>query len=482
MGFLRYFPSNTMTSFKIPISGLYTDYYELTMAQGYYLSGMANRRSVFDYYFRDHPFSGGYTIFAGIQDLLDALQQFRFDLGDLEYLHTLGFESDFLSFLQSFHFLGQIWSVKEGEVVFPNTPLVRVESTLIEGQLIETVLLNILNYESLIATKAARIRQVARDRLVAEFGLRRAQGLAGIQGSRAAVIGGVDVTSNVFAARAYALTPVGTQAHSWIQSFNDELTAFRTYVNLYPQNSTLLVDTHNTLESGVPNAIIVAKEMEVKGNRLQGIRLDSGDLAYLSKAARQMLDGEGLNYVKIVASNQLDEYLIRSLIDQGAPIDIFGIGTNLITGQPTAALDGVYKLAMINNEPSIKISDHIAKVNLPGVKQVMRFSDSRGLFYADGIQLLDNQPPEQLFHPVFSEKQCSVEGLAREPLLFQVMKAGEPLCVTSVTAAASYRRERLNHLPMEHKRFENPHIYKVGLSPELLDLRQSLLNVKISGR
>ncbi len=445
------------------------------MAQGYYVSGMARRRSVFDYYFRAHPFGSGYTIFAGIQDVLNALQQFRFDPEDTAYLRKLGFKSDFLAFLESFHFQGDIWSVKEGEIVFPNAPLVRVESTLIEGQLIETVLLNILNYESLVATKASRIRQVAGDRLVAEFGLRRAQGLAGIQGSRAAVIGGVDGTSNVFAAKAFYLTPVGTQAHSWIQSFQDELTAFRTYVNLYPENSTLLVDTYNTLESGVPNAIRVAKEMEKRGNHLRGIRLDSGDLAYLSKAARQMLDREGLDYVKIVASNQLDEFLIRSLIEQKAPIDIFGIGTNLITGQPTAALDGVYKLAMIDNRPSLKISDHIEKVNLPGLKQVYRFSDSDDFFYADGIQLNALPLPKQLFHPVFSEKQCQVAGLTQEGLLSQVMKAGEPVTEFSAEAAASYRKKRLIHLPVEHQRFENPHLYKVGLSPELLELRRTLL-------
>jgi nicotinate phosphoribosyltransferase len=451
------------------------------MAQGYYTNGMAHRRSVFDYYFRANPFDGGYTVFAGIQDVLDALKQFRFGPEDTAYLRKLGFRPEFLTFLESFHFQGDIWSVKEGEIVFPNMPLVRVESTLIEGQLIETVLLNILNYESLVATKASRIRQVAGDRLVAEFGLRRAQGLAGIQGSRAAVIGGVDGTSNVFAAKAFQLTPVGTQAHSWIQSFRDELTAFRTYVKLYPENSTLLVDTYKTLESGVPNAIRVAKEMEKEGNRLQGIRLDSGDLAYLSKAARQMLDREGLNYVKIVASNQLDEYLIRSLIEQGAPIDIFGIGTNLITGQPTAALDGVYKLAMIDDSPSLKISDHIAKVNLPGLKQVYRFSDAVGFFYADGIQLNDTVPPEQLFHPVFPEKQCRVAGLAQEVLLSPVMKAGEPLTSFSADAAASYRKTRLSHLPAEHQRFENPHLYKVGLSPQLLDLRRTLLQKNQSG-
>lgn len=475
MGISLYFFVANMNTLTHPFSGLYTDYYALTMAQGYFFTGRAEQKVIFDYFFRANPYKGGYTIFAGTADLLEALNQFRFEKDDLEFLKVHGFRSEFLSFLKSFSFHGSIQAVREGEVVFPFAPLVRVEGTILEGQLVETLLLNILNFESLIATKASRIRKVVGERLFSEFGLRRAQGLAGIHGSRAAVIGGADSTSNVYAAKSFDLLPVGTQAHSWVQSFENELEAFRAYGDLYPENCTLLVDTYDTLRSGIPNAISVAKEMEKKGHRLKAIRLDSGDLAYLSKAARHMLDEVGLDYVRIMASNQLDEYLIRSLNDQDAPIDAFGVGTNLITGKGSAALDGVYKLAMVDGRPTLKISDNITKVNLPGKKQVIRYMNEKNEFYADGILLTNEKDTEHLYHPIFPEKSCAVDGLKSEQLLHPVMEAGKPASISSTREASAYRQERLALLPEEHQRFENPHSYKVGLSGKVLEMRNALL-------
>src|SRR5579859_839997 len=356
-------------------SGLYTDLYELTMGQGYFLSGMAETPAGFDYFFRETPFKGGYVLFAGLNNLLEALEELSFGEDDLKYLKDLGFQAPFLEYLRKFKFKGRLYSVREGEVIFPLEPVVRVEGTLFETQFIETLLLNFLNFESLIATKASRMVLAARGRRVVDFGLRRAQGLAGTQASRAAVIGGVDATSNVFASLLFSLAPSGTQAHSWIQSFPDELTAFRRYAEIYPDNCIFLADTYNTLKSGIPNAITVAKELEQKGKKLIGVRLDSGDLAYLSKRSREMLDLAGLHYVKIVASNQLDEHIVKSLLDQGAPINSFGIGTNLVTGQDSPALDGVYKLSLLDGNPRLKISENVSKTSLPGLKKVVRYTD-----------------------------------------------------------------------------------------------------------
>ncbi|MGH2567747.1 MAG: nicotinate phosphoribosyltransferase, partial [Bacteroidota bacterium] len=323
-------------------TALYTDFYQLTMAQGYFLTGKSETSAAFDYFFRENPFEGGYVVFAGLSDFLETLQDFRFAKDDLDYLAQVGLQEPFLRYLQQFQFRGTIHSVREGEVVFPVEPIVRVEGNIVETQIIETLLLNFLNFESLIATKAARIKFAAGSRRVVDFGLRRAQGLGGIFASKAAVLGGVEATSNLYTAYHWDLEVSGTQGHSWIQSFDDELSAFRKFAEIFPDRCVLLVDTYNSLRSGIPNAITVAKELESKGHRLVAIRLDSGDLAYLSKHARAMLDAAGLGYVKIVVSNQLDEYVIRSLLEQGAPVDVFGVGTHLVTGRNSPALDGVY--------------------------------------------------------------------------------------------------------------------------------------------
>ena len=457
-------------------SGMYTDYYQLTMAQGYFLTGRSNATSCFDYFFRESPFHGGYVLFAGLTDVLEMIEGFSFSDEIIDYLRKHGFKEEFLRHLRSFKFQGSITSVREGEVVFPLEPLLRVEGTLIEAQIIETLLLNIVNFESLIATKASRVKAAAGGRRVVDFGLRRAQGLGGIHATKAAIIGGIDGTSNVFSAFHNDIPVSGTQAHSWVQSFDDELTAFRKYAEVYPDSCILLVDTYNTLRSGVPNAIIVGKELEERGHRLTAIRLDSGDLAYLSKHARSMLDQAGLSYVKITVSNQLDEYVIRSLLeDQGAPIDMFGVGTRLVTGQPAAALDGVYKLSMCDGEPRLKFSENYTKLTLPGIKTIHRFLNPDGVFTADGVTLDGEQPPENIFHPFFPDQRSSLKNCTSEPLMIRVMEKGRTIVKSTVQESAQYVQERLSHLAAEHKRFEFPHIYRVGISQKLLSLRARLV-------
>ncbi len=458
-----------------PISGLYTDMYELTMAQAYYDEDGHKASACFDYFFRTLPFEGGYVILCGIGDLLNVIENLNFSDEDILWLQNQGFEKSFLSWLQGFRFQGSIYAMNEGEVVFPGEPLLRVEGNMIEIQLIETLLLNYLNFQSLIATKAARMRFVAGHLHLSEFGLRRAQGLGGIHASKAAIAGGFNSTSNSYSARIYDMQAVGTMAHSFVQSYPDELTAFRKFAKAHPSNCTLLVDTYNTLESGVPNAITVAKEMEANGKRLQGIRLDSGDLAYLSKKARQMLDTADLRHVKIVVSNQLDEHLIKSLLDQNAPIDIFGVGTSIATGQPNAALDGVYKLAEINGQPRIKLSENIQKVTLPGIKQVYRYTDENGCFMADAVAFANDPIPDKIIHPFDPEKTMQLDVSKARPLLAKVMENGKRTIEDkNPLQVAAYAKERLQQLPEEHKRFKNPHIYKVGISEPLNEIRNNL--------
>jgi nicotinate phosphoribosyltransferase len=386
--------------------------------------------------------------------------------------------ADFVAYLRDFRFKGTVYAVKEGEVVFPNEPLVRVEGTMLETQIVETLLLNILNFESLIATKAARIRSVAGNRILSDFGLRRAQATGGYYATRASIIGGFDSTSNVKAAHDFHISAGGTMAHSLIQSYDDELAAFRDFAERRPDHCVLLIDTYNTLRLGLPNAIKVAKEMEQRSQRLQGIRLDSGDLAYLAKQCRRMLDDAGLKYVTITASNQLDEYVIKSLLDQQAPIDVFGVGTNLVTGHPDAALDGVYKLAYSNGKPRIKLSENLAKITLPHKKQVFRvLNGSDDFFGADVVSLMDENKIERMYHLAQPDKSLSLAGMNQEPLLRKVMEKGNVINASqSLKEIADYARTRLSMLPEEHKRFDNPHIYKVGLSEDLKNLRDELKN------
>jgi len=459
---------------------IYTDYYELTMAQGYYLAGRKEEQACFDYFFRSNPYEGGYVVFAGISDVLEILSDFRFHEDELQYLSDRGFKPEFLQYLRNFELNVDIYSAREGEIVFPREPIVRVEGSIIETQILETLLLNILNFESLIATKAARLKYAAGEHKVLDFGLRRAQGFGGIQASKAAIIGGVEATSNVYSSFVHGTPASGTMAHSWIQSFEDELTAFRKYAEFYPDSCILLVDTYDTLNSGVPNAIQVAKELREKGHQLKGIRLDSGDLAYFSRKARAQLDDAGFEDVKIAVSNQLDERLITSLRSQNAPIDLFGVGTRLVTGHESPALDGVYKLASVNKEPKLKISENIEKITLPGRKKVLRYTGEDGTMYGDGIVLDEEEDVSTIYHPYYPAKHATVTSYYAEELLNPVMKNGIPdNGLSTPLESADYARRRLGKLSAEHKRFDNPHIYKVGLSKKLMDLRDTLTqNIK----
>jgi nicotinate phosphoribosyltransferase len=454
---------------------LYTDFYELTMAQGYFLSGRAEEKACFDYFFRDNPFNGGYVIFSGLADLLEILENFRFHDNELAYLEEQGFRSEFTDYLRNFTLSPTIHAPREGEIVFPKETIVRVEGTIIETQLLETLVLNILDFESLIATKARRLKYAVGDNSLVDFGLRRAQGYGGVQASKAAIIGGVDASSNTYTAYTHNIPPSGTMAHSWVQSFEDETEAFRTYARYFPENTILLVDTYDTLASGVPNAITVAKEMEEKGHQMKGIRLDSGDLAYFSRKARNQLDRAGLEYVKIAASNQLDERLINSLLKQNAPIDLFGVGSRLVTGHTTSSLGGVYKLSSYDGKPTLKISENVEKVTLPGIKNTVRFLNEQGHFLGDGILLNDESSVKEIYHPHYPGKKATISSLATETLLHCVMQDGKrTISIPSAQESAQYAEERFSQLNPEHKRFENPHIYKVGLSKKLLQLRDEL--------
>lgn len=461
----------------LDFSGSYTDQYQITMGQVYFLKGHTAHPAVFDYFFRKLPFDSGYAVFAGLQDLLEILKDFRFQEKDLEYLRGLDLDPDYLDYLKDFRFRGNIYSVREGDVVFPGEPVVRVEANIIEAQIIETILLNILNFQTLIATKARRMVFQAKGRTLIDFGLRRAQSTGGYFASRASIVGGFQATSNTRAARDFHIPISGTMAHSFIQSYEDELTAFRDFAEAHPKNTVLLADTYDTLKSGIPNAIKVGLEMEKKGEKLKGVRLDSGDLAYFSRKSREMLDEAGLHYVKIAASNQLDEHLIRSLIDQEAPIDIFGVGTSLVTGKPDAALDGVYKLSFFRGKPRIKLSETIAKVTLPHKKQVYRILDKNGNFSgADVVSLAEDDQPEMMHHPYDPLKFLSFNGMEREALLHPVMKEGRILHKKfSLSEIAEYSMQRFEKLPPEYKRFFNPHIYKIGISSALKQERDQLI-------
>lgn len=460
----------------IHLSGTYTDLYQLSMAQVYFKK-QKNTTAVFDYYFRKNPFGGGYTIFAGLSSFLNDLADFRFSKEDIEFLKDHDFDSEFLNYLENFRFSGNIYSSLEGDLIFPTRPILQVEANIIEAQIIETWLLNTLNFQSLIATKASRIRQVAGNKTLLDMGLRRSHGFGGYHASRAAIIGGFDGTSNVKAGMDFGIPVSGTMAHSFIQSYDSELQAFRDFAETRPVNCVLLVDTYNTLSSGVPNAITVAKEMEARGNRLHGIRLDSGDLAYLAKQARKQLNEAGLEYVQIVASNQLDEYVIKSLGEQKAPIDIFGVGTNLVVGKPDAALDGVYKLTEYEGKPRIKISENLIKISIPFRKQVYRILDDQNAYFGlDVIAALPERTIEHAFHPFEHIKSIEIAGYKREALLQEVMKNGEvTLPPRSISEISAFRKMRMDSLPMEYKRFDNPHIYKVGLSTHLKEERDALI-------
>lgn len=469
-----------------PATPLFTDLYQLTMMQGYRSTGLHRKEACFDLFFRHHPFRGGYSIAAGLEDALTFLETARFDGSDLDYLRSLGlFAVEFLDGLRAFGFSGTVHAVMEGTVVFPNAPVLRVEGPMDECQLVESSLLNIVNFQSLIATKAARVCQEVGGENVMEFGLRRAQGPDGaLTASRAAYIGGCASTSNVLAGKVHGIPVGGTHAHSWVMAFDSELEAFRAFARIYPRDTVLLTDTYDTLRSGVPNAIRVALEMRERGESLKGIRLDSGDLAYLSIEARRMLDEAGLDGVKIVCSGDLDEHILHDMKAQGARIDLYGVGTNLATAQGDPAFPGVYKMAALRDpggpwEMKLKIADGRKKSTLPGVKQVWRLHDASGEMMADWIELEDAAPADGAadftkgvvgHHPVLTYQKKRYDGIAAAvPLLEPVFKGGRRLGPPRSLGESRERvRAQLAGLHPTMRRLLNPHIYKVSIGPRLM--------------
>ena len=466
-------------------SALFTDFYELTMAQGYWKRRMT-MPVVFDYFFRRHPFGGGYSVFAGLATLIDALEDFAFSQEDLDYLATLGlFEENFLEYLSSFRFKGTIYAAREGEIVFPQEPLLRVESDLITAQIVEGIVLNVLNFQSLIATKAARVWNASRRGAIMEFGLRRAQGADGaLSASRAAFIGGAVGTSNTLAGKEYGIPVLGTMAHSWIMSYPSELEAFNAYADIYPKNTVFLIDTYNSLESGIVNAIEAGKKLKEKGLSF-GVRLDSGDIDYLSRMIRSRLDEAGLQDVKIVVSNELNEEIIESLVDDKAPIDVWGVGTNLVTGGNEAAFTGVYKLSAIDPEgekrPVMKFSDNPEKSTNPGVKNLWRIYDEKGAARLDLISCSEEEIQEGteyiVHHPSADWRQLKIVPARIEPLLFKVMDHGvRVLDLPDIKECQAFMKERIKSFDSTYLRLLNPHIYKVSITDRLYDLKVSLIN------
>lgn len=476
---------------------LMTDLYELTMMQGYFRHKDRNETVIFDAFYRNNPCNGGYAISAGLEQVIQYIRELRFDWEDIDYLASLGiFEKDFLEYLRTFRFSGDIWAIPEGTVMFPREPVIKVIAPIMEAQLVETAILNIINHQSLIATKAARVCYAARGDGIMEFGLRRAQGPdAGTYGARAAVIGGCVGTSNVLCGQLFDVPVKGTHAHSWIMSFPDEYTAFKTYADMYPSACILLADTYDTLKSGVPNAIRVFTEMREAGIPLSfyGIRLDSGDLAYLSKKARKMLDEAGFPDAVISASNDLDEYLIDSLKAQGAAITSWGVGTNLITSKDNPSFGGVYKLAAVRGEdgsfiPKIKLSENSEKITNPGNKKIYRiYEKESGKIKADLICLAEEEYDEKeellLFDPLEPWKKTRLQGgsYTLRPLMEHIFENGKCRYTSpKVMEIRAYCQRELNTLWDETKRLINPNQVYVDLSQKLYDMKIELLE-KMSG-
>lgn len=466
---------------------LLTDLYQLTMMNGYAESDMADREAVFDAFYRPAPPYLDFAVAAGLEQVVDYINNLHFDGSDIDYLRSLGcFGEKFFERIRDFKFTGDMYAMREGELVFPYEPLVTVRAPLFEAQLIETALLNIVNHQTLIATKAMRMANET-DGGIAEFGLRRAQGPdAGIYGARASIIGGCVSTSNVLAGKMFGIKVSGTHAHSWVMSFPTELDAFRRYAELNPDQCLLLVDTYDTLRSGVPNAIKVFDELKAKGHKPLGIRLDSGDLAYLSKEARKMLDSAGHTDAKIFASGDIDESIIASLNAQGAKIDVWGIGTKLITAAPHPALGGVYKLASIQNEngewePRMKVSDTPEKITNPGFKTTYRIYKADGKAAADLIALrgehIDFTKPLTIFHPLETWKKTTFEDYTVRELPVAVFERGKQVyALPTLTQIVEYANKSKGEFWAEYKRLTNPHEYKIDLSDELFALRSKLLN------
>ncbi|MBP3327620.1 MAG: nicotinate phosphoribosyltransferase [Clostridia bacterium] len=465
-----------------------TDFYEITMANGYFKNGVGDRITQFDMFFRDVPDKGGFAVMAGVEQLADYLRNLKFTDDDLNYLAGKGFDKAFLDYLRDFDFCCDIWCVPEGTPIFPYEPIVTVRGPAIQAQFIETMILITINHQSLVATKANRIVRAAQGRPVMEFGSRRSQGYDGaIYGARAAYIGGCSGTACTISDREFGVKALGTMAHSWVQLFDSELDAFCAYAREYPDSCTLLVDTYNVLKSGIPNAIeAFRREVLPRGFRPKGIRIDSGDIAYLSRKARKMLDEAGFPDCAIVASNSLDEYIIRDMIQQGAKIDSFGVGERLITASSNPVFGGVYKLCAVENGngefvPKIKVSENVAKVTIPGAKKLWRLYDNEtGKAIADLItcedEVVDDSQPYELFDRDFTWKRKVVENYTARELLQPLFVKGK--CVYEyphIEKIKAYCKEQIDTLWDEVLRFENPHNYYVDLSQKLWDLKSDML-------
>lgn len=464
-----------------------TDFYELTMANGYFKNGFKDTIAYFDMFFRTIPDGGGYVIMAGVEQLVDYFRNLSFSKEDIDYLRGKGFSEDFLDYLANFRFACDVWTVPEGTPIFPGEPIVKVKGPVIQAQFVETMVLLTINHQSLIATKANRVVRAAQGRAVMEFGSRRAQGFDGaVYGARAAYIGGCAGTACTISDEMFGTPALGTMAHSWVQLFDSEYDAFKAYAEEYPDACTLLVDTYNVLHSGVPNAIKVFDEvLAPMGKRPKGIRLDSGDIAYLSRKARKMLDDAGYPDCSIVASNSLDEYIIRDMLLQGAKVDSFGVGERLITSSSSPVLGGVYKLCAVEKDgeiiPKIKLSENVQKITTPGNKRVYRLYDREsGKAAADLITLasetVDDSRPYELFDPDFTWKRKTLTNYTARELLEPLFRKGE--CVykeRNIEEIKSYCREQIDTLWDEVTRFENPHNYYVDLSQQLWDVKHELL-------
>ena len=477
---------------------LNTDLYELTMAQGFWESGLGDAQGCFNVFFRDNPFNGGYAIACGIGQIAELVENLRFDEESIAYLASVMapgggpmFKQGFLDYLRDFRMHVDVWAVPEGELVFPREPMVRVQGPRIECQLIETALLNLVNFQTLVATKASRVVYAAEGHPVSDFGLRRAQGHdGGLAVARASYIGGCTSTSNVLAGKVYGIPVFGTHAHSWVMAFPTELDAFRAFAKSSPTNCCLLLDTYDVYQ-GIQNAIIVGKEMEARGERLNAIRIDSGDLARLSKATRKAFDEAGLPYVKISVSNDLEEYTIQSLFAQGAPIDTFGVGTKLATCDPQPALGGVYKLSATRNSsdepwrPVMKLSEQVYKRTIPGVQRVLRFEDASGCPVGDMIvdDACDSGNRTAMVDLIDPVTVYRLEGYTSRELLQHIVADGRRVGELPTIAEAKARcKDAIMHLDPATKRFLNPQTYPVGLERGLSDLRQRLASEEASVR
>ena len=465
---------------KIMDNALFTDFYELTMAQGYWKEKKEMHTS-FDMFFRKHPFGSGYSVFAGLWPLLHAIENFHFENEDIAFLQSLNlFDQGFLSYLASFRFSGDVWAMDEGSLIFPNEPIVRVEAPIIEALILEGVILNTINFQSLIATKTARIYSSSNCAHIMEFGLRRAQGVDGaMSASRAAFIGGASGTSNTLAAKKFSIPALGTMSHAWVMSFENEEDAFRSYAKLYPKNSVFLIDTYDAMNSGIESAIKVGKELQAKGCKF-GVRLDSGDIQYLSQYVRHRLDEAGCKDAFIAVSNELDERIIESLVLNGAPIDSWGVGTHLVTGGDESSFTGVYKMAAYKANdgwvPTMKVSNNPAKITTPGIKNVWRLYNDDGSMKADIISLGDEKIEvgrnSTFYHPENEWQTFSFTPNKVKPLLQLVMKGGkiaseEP----SLEKIKAFSMAELNLLDATSKRLLNPHIYKVSLTKKMKELK-----------